>query len=170
MSPEQRPRQYDPDFSKNPAPGDRTGRVSDEGNDGDGDRPRYRPSDEYSEPSGGFKGLQIGCGALIVVAIVLAVVLPLAGTFGSGGGDSAGRAACERFADLLLDVSEREVSDAEFIERVMAVAETAEDSEPPIREASAALLAAVNSGDVEALSGHAADLVQACGVAGYWRL
>ena len=81
---------------------------------------------------------------------------------------TTGRAACERFADFLLDVSEREVSDAEFIERMMLVAETAKDSEPPIREASAALLAAVTSGDVEALSDHAADLVQACGVAGYW--
>ncbi len=168
MSPEQRPHEYDPDFSKNPTPGDRPGRSSESGDDGEG--ARYRPGDDYSEPSGRFKGLQIGCGALIVVAIVLAVVLPLAGTFDSGDGDPAGRAACERFASFLVDVSEREVSDAEFIERVRQVAETAKDSEPPIREASAALLAAVTSGDVEALSGHAADLVQACGVAGYWSL
>lgn len=168
MSPEQRPHEYDPDFSKNPTRGDRPGRSGDSGDEGDG--APYRPTDDYSEPSGRFKGLQIGCGALIVVAIVLAVVLPLAGTFDSGGGDPAGRAACERFANFLVDVSEREVSDAEFIERVMQVAETAKDSEPPIRVASAALLAAVTSGDVETLSGRAADLVQACGVAGYWSL
>lgn len=169
MSPEQRPHQYDPDFSRNPSPGDRSDRGSEPGDDRD--RARYRPADDYSEPSGKFKGFQIGCGLLIVVAIVLAVVLPLTYSFSSSsGGDPAGRAACDLFENFLLDVAEREVSDAEFIERVMAVAEAATDAEPPIREASAALLASVTSGDVEALSGHAADLVQACGVAGYWSL
>ena len=168
MSPEQRRQEYDPDYAKNPSPGDQGERRGGSGDNRDEDH--YRTSDEYSEPSGRFKGLQIGCGALIVVAIVLAVVLPLAGTFGSSGGDPAGRAACELFGNFLLDVSEREVSDAEFIERVMLVAETAMDAEPPIREASAALIAAATSGDVEALNAHAADLVQACSVAGHWTL
>ena len=44
--------------------------APDEG-DEPGGPPGYRPTEDYSEPSRSWKSLQIGCGAVIVVAIVL---------------------------------------------------------------------------------------------------
>ncbi len=166
-----RPTEYEPEYRVSPTPPrpPRRGDPGREDDDGD-DRPEYLSTEDYSEPSRSWKSLQIGCGAVIVVAIVLAIVIPVFGTCGgSGDGARAGRPACELFLAVVVDAAEgRITSDAEFIERLEHVADAGSDAGGPIMEKSAALAASASALDAGGVSLHSEDLAQACAVAGHW--
>lgn len=164
-----RPREYEPEYRVDGEPTRPPDRGAPDEGDEPGGPPGYRPTEDYSEPSRNWKSLQIGCGAVIVVAIVLAIVIPVFGTCGSGGGERPGRPACELFVALVVDAAEgRITSDAEFIERIRGVADAASDVEGPIGEQSAALAAAAAALDGGGVAQHSDDLAQACAVAGHW--
>lgn len=153
LLPPNRDHDYKPEFEQNPS-------FEDE-----------QIEDDTEDTSGRFtRVLQIGCGTIFIVAIVLAIVLPVAGTFGdSGGGNSAGRKTCKLFRDLAEESQNGVPIDAVFIERLQRIKEEAINAEPSIRDSSAALLVFAASApiDLDGMYLESSNLIQACGNAGY---
>jgi hypothetical protein len=104
----------------------------------------YYDSDDDAG-SGTVKRLQLGCGAFIIIGLVLAIVVPVFGSFGGGdGGQTAGGAACDLFLETVEAASEGGLDTATSIKNLGEIAASAADAEPPIRDSSAALSAAAN--------------------------
>ena len=146
----------------------------------DTDLAEYRDLDEGETPSGPFAPrTQAGCGIVITIAIVLGISLPLFFTFfagggdggGDGGGNSASRDACNLhrslYDSLAINVPEVPYTDAEVVEFVREIANEAADADSQIRDNSAALLAAIDAGDVEQYRLSFGDLAEACVTLGY---
>lgn len=174
----ERNHEYRPEFEENPSPGGPTDPEDDP--DPDRELDEYRDSGDISEPSSGFKGLQLGCGAFIIIALALAIIVPLAGTFGGGGDDGVppGGAACSLFLDLVVASPEGIPIDGAFIGSVGDIADIAADAGSAIRDSSAALFAAASGLTADITESQAADLsreidiqgsnlIQACVDAGY---
>ncbi len=179
--------EYKPDYpdyqeeGENPPPGgdpddlDPNGDVREEG-----ERGGYYDSDK-DESGGTIKRLQLGCGALIIIGLVLAIVVPVVGSFGGGDGGGhvggPGADACGEFQGLVEDSQGGGVPiDADFVSRVARISELGADAESPIRDSSAALHIAasvvmagsLSEPEVAEIYAQTDNLIQACGNAGYF--
>ena len=142
--------EFKPDFEENPSLGnefDPDDLDPDEDLREEGERGGYYDSDK-DESGGTIKRLQLGCGALIIIGLVLAIVVPVFGSFGGGGGGGGGQTAGGEACNLVLGTieaaSEGGLDNATFVENLREIAASAADAEPPIRDSSAALSAAAN--------------------------
>ena len=179
--------EYKPDFEENPSievPPNPPARSDYEKGDFVPEDPdeSYEEGDYYDsddDSSGGFKVVHLGCGALILVSLVLAIVVPVCRSFGGGGSDRAnGSTACNLLLEIVLEFPDVVPIDAEFIGRAEEIEDVVENAEAPIRESSQALSNAarglVNAlTDVEAkgfaqeINAQWYNLGQACVDAGY---
>lgn len=111
---------------------------------------------------------------------MLAIVVPVFGSFGGGGGgrqDGPGAEACGEFQDLVEDSQGGGVPiDADFVSRVARISELGTEAESPIRDSAAALHIAANvvmtgslgEPEVAEIYAQTDNLIQACGNAGYF--
>jgi hypothetical protein len=117
------------------------------------------------------RGCRSGCGCLatfISLAVVAVVVLALVFLF-SGGGDSAGKRACERFYELGATPGGLALSEVGLGSELNDIREIATLAERGIRDASDALFAVAQPVDVDtvALVAATAAMGAACAEAGH---
>jgi hypothetical protein len=130
-----------------------------------------------------MKRLQIGCGVFILFGLVMAIVIPVFGSFGGDDGPSNGNTqgaqACNMFPDYINSSPEGLFIDESFADNVRGIAAVAQDAEPSISGASAALsagtdalMAAATEAEATALQQEidiqGSNLIQACINAGYF--
>ena len=126
-----------------------------------------------------MKRLQIGCGVFILLALAMAIVVPVFGSFGGDDGNSGpGAPACDLFRELVED-SQGEggvLIDSGFVDRVARISEEAVDAELPIRDSSAALHIAstvvltgqLSEEGLAEINTQSDNLIQACRNGGYF--
>jgi hypothetical protein len=171
--PPQPPAVYDPDDPE----GLDTGDFDDDEDLREGYEGPYN-SDE-DEGGGSMKRLQIGCGVFILLALAMAIVVPVFGSFGGDDGNSGpGAPACDLFRELVED-SQGEggvLIDSGFVDRVARISEEAVDAELPIRDSSAALHIAstvvltgqLSEEGLAEINTQSGNLIQACRNGGYF--
>lgn len=182
--PPQPPAIYDPD-DDDPDDLDHDEDLREGPNGGYGGGPYNSDEDEGG---GTMKRLQIGCGVFILFGLVMAIVVPVFGSFGGDDGNSGvatsasgtqGAQACDMFLDFINASPEGIAIDESFADSVGDIAEAAEDAEPSIRDSSAglsasadALMAAATDAEVTALQQEidvqGSNLIQACINEGYF--
>ena len=197
--------EYKPDFEENPSheepprppviydPDDPDG-LDPHGFDGDDFDPNdpdrdlregyegpYNSDDD--EGAGTMKRLQIGCGVFILFGLVMAIVVPVFGSFGgddgNSGGGTQGAQACNMFLDFINSSPEGLFIDESFANNVRDIAAVAEDAEPSISGSSAALsvgtdalMAAATDAEANVLQAEidvqGSNFIQACINEGYF--
>lgn len=115
------------------------------------------------------RGCRSGCGCLLSLfsfAIVLGIALAVVFLF-TGGGDSAGEAACGRFYEFSEIVGGTTFSQFDLGSRLDDIQELAAEADAEIRVAGDGLFAAAQSGDTGRIIAAGANMGAACAKAGH---